>query len=175
MKDITDGLTRDDYTYFMPVPTRWNDNDMLGHVNNVVYYSYFEAVIVQFVMHEMGVDWLKSQIIPYATATRCRFWRPIAFPVTVEAGLVIERIGDTSATYGVALFAEGDDRPAATGQWVHVWVDRDEERPVGIPAHERALAAALDVVAARLRCASIAARTAPRAHLTNVESFLTDV
>ncbi|MCP5370636.1 MAG: acyl-CoA thioesterase [Hyphomicrobiales bacterium] len=132
MKNVKDGLTRGDYAYFMTVPTRWNDNDMLGHVNNVVYYSYFEAVVVQFVMREMGLDWHGWQNIPYAVETRCRFWRPIAYPVLVEAGLVIEDLGSSSVTYGVALFAEGDDRPAATGHFVHVWVDRDSERPIVI-------------------------------------------
>ena len=91
-------MHRSDYRYFMTVPTRWNDNDMLGHVNNVVYYSYFEAVVVQFVMREMGLDWLKWQNIPYAVETRCRFWRPIAYPAIVEAGLVIERLGGSSVT-----------------------------------------------------------------------------
>ncbi|MCB2099412.1 MAG: acyl-CoA thioesterase [Rhodobacterales bacterium] len=132
-------MHRSDYRYFMTVPTRWNDNDMLGHVNNVVYYSYFEAVVVQFVMREAGLDWEHWPVLPFAIETRCRFWRPIAYPAIVEAGLVIERLGGSSVTNAVGLFTADDDRPAATGHFVHVWVERDGERPVTIPDEVRAV------------------------------------
>lgn len=129
---------REDYPYRMIIPTRWNDNDMLGHVNNVVYYSYFEAVVVRFVQEETQTDWASASEIPYAAESLCRFIRPVKFPQTLEAGMRIERMGNSSVTYNLALFAEGEEKPAATGHWVHVWVDRDEERPVPIPDRARA-------------------------------------
>jgi acyl-CoA thioester hydrolase len=129
---------RGDYPYRMTIPTRWNDNDMLGHVNNVVYYSYFEAVVVRFVMEETGTDWGSAPFIPYAVESLCRFVRPVKFPQTLEAGMRVEKIGSSSVTYDMALFAEGDERPAAIGHWVHVWVDRKNERPVPIPDAVRA-------------------------------------
>ena len=139
---MTDGKIekrRTDYPYRMTIPTRWNDNDMLGHVNNVVYYSYFEAVVVRFIMEETGTDWGAAPTIPYAAESLCRFLRPVKFPQTLEAGMRIEKIGTSSATYDMAVFAEGDDSPAATGHWVHVWVDRKTERPVPVPDSVRAV------------------------------------
>ncbi|MCW8835433.1 MAG: acyl-CoA thioesterase [Rhodospirillales bacterium] len=125
-------LTRSDFTYFMDVPTRWNDNDMLGHVNNVIYYSYMEAVVVRFVSEVLGVDWYTSPLIPYAAESLCRFKRPLAFPQKVEAAMRISHIGNTSFSYELALFAEGDDALYAEGRWVHVMVERESERPTPI-------------------------------------------
>jgi len=83
---------RDNFPYLISVPTRLSDNDMLGHVNNVIYYRYIEAVVVRFQMEEAGVDWLKDKISPQAVETRCRFHHPLSFPETVDAGLRVERI-----------------------------------------------------------------------------------
>ena len=106
--------SRDDFPYLISVPTRWGDNDMLGHVNNVVYYRYFEAVVVRFQMEETGVDWLKDKISPQAVETLCRFHRPLSFPETVDAGLRVGRIGNSSVTFNIALFGEKEKTPAST-------------------------------------------------------------
>ena len=114
---------RRDFSYRISIPTRWSDNDMLGHVNNVSYYRYFEAIVVRFQMEEAGVDWLKDKISPQAVETLCQFHRPLSFPETVEAGLRVERIGNSSVTFEIALFSEENETPAASGHFVHVFVD----------------------------------------------------
>lgn len=123
---------REDYSYFLSIPTRWNDNDMLGHVNNVIYYSYFEAIVTKFVQEEMGVDWATAPEVPYTAENLCRFRRSLRFPETVEAALRISKIGNTSYTYELALFSQGAETPAADGYWVHVMVARDSEKPLPI-------------------------------------------
>ena len=129
--------TREDFPYRIPVPTRWSDNDMLGHVNNVLYYRYFEAVVVRFQMEEAGVDWLNDKVSPQAVETLCRFHRPLSFPETVEAGLRIDRIGNSSLTFQIALFGENEENPAATGHFVHVFVNAESLKPEPIPAEKR--------------------------------------
>lgn len=123
---------REDYSYFLSIPTRWNDNDMLGHVNNVVYYSYFEAIVTKFVQEEMGVDWALAPEVPYTAENLCRFRRSLKFPETVEAALRISKIGNSAYTYELALFSEGVVEAAADGYWVHVMVTREGEKPVPI-------------------------------------------
>ena len=130
---------RDRYRHFRTIQTRWRDNDVYGHVNNVVYYQYFEAIVVRFLMEEVGPDWLKAPFIPLAVETQCRFRRPLSFPETVEAGLRISRLGGSSVIQTLALFGEGDDQPAATGRFVHVYVERETNRPTPIPAAFRAI------------------------------------
>ncbi len=127
------GHTRGDFRYWLTVPTRWSDNDMLGHVNNVVYFRYFEAAVVHMLIHEAGLDWLRDPSIPYAVDIRCHFRRPLSFPATVDAGLRVDKLGTTSVTYGLALFAATDAEPAAVGHFVHVYVDRQTEQPTTIP------------------------------------------
>ena len=128
---------REDFPYRMTVPTRWSDNDMLGHVNNVLYYRFFEAVVVRFQMEEASVDWLKDKVSPQAVETLCRFHRPLSFPETVEAGLRVQRIGNSSVTFEIALFGEKDEMPAATGHFVHVFVDAKTLMSRPIPAPKR--------------------------------------
>lgn len=131
--------TRDDFPYRMSIPTRWGDNDMLGHVNNVLYYRYFEAVVVRFQMQEAGVDWLNDRVSPQAVETLCRFHRPLSFPETVEAGLRVERVGNSSVTFAIALFGEDDETPAASGHFVHVFVDSETLKSQPIPDNKRAV------------------------------------
>ena len=130
---------RDDFPYLISVPTRWGDNDMLGHVNNVVYYRYFEAVVVRFQMEEAGIDWLKDKISPQAVETLCRFHHPLSFPETVDAGLRVGRIGNSSVTFEIALFGEKEKTPAATGHFVHVFVEAETLKPKTIPEPMRAV------------------------------------
>ena len=130
---------REDYRYFMTIPTRWMDNDMLGHVNNVTYYRFFEAVVVRFSMEEGGLDWHNDPAIPYAVESMCRYWRPVSYPETVDAGLRVSRMGASSVTYEIGLFTAGAPEPAATGHFVHVFIDRTTERPRPIPPAMRAV------------------------------------
>ncbi len=128
----------DDFPYRITLPTRWGDNDMLGHVNNVVYQRFYEAVVVRFVMEEAGLDWTADPHIPLLVEALCRFHRPLSFPETVHGGLRVAAIGTSSVTYALALFGEGAAAPASTGQWVHVFVDRETDKPAPIPAAIRA-------------------------------------
>ncbi|MDX1594004.1 MAG: thioesterase family protein [Gammaproteobacteria bacterium] len=125
------------YPYRVAVPARWGDADLLGHINNVAYYRYFEVVVVDFIARPCGIDWLRDPVIPYAAESRCRFLRPLRFPGNFLAALRVVRIGTTSVTYDLALFDESDGQLAATGDWVHVFVDRTSERPVAIPRDVR--------------------------------------
>lgn len=131
------GATRADYRHFLDIPTRWMDNDVYGHVNNVVYYSFFDTVINAFLVESGALDIHESPVIGLAVETKCRFHAPLAFPQIVDAGLRIGHLGTRSVRYEVGLFARGDDRAAAEGHFVHVFVDRASRRPVAIPEKTR--------------------------------------
>jgi acyl-CoA thioester hydrolase len=128
---------RDEYRYFVEMPTRWHDNDQLGHVNNVTYYRFFENIIASFTMDVLGIDWMHDPVIPLAVETSCRFWRPLSFPETVEVGLCVAHMGTTSIIYNIGLFSQGHETAAASGRFVHVFVDRDAQTPVDLPASAR--------------------------------------
>jgi len=134
---------REDYEHFLAIPTRWMDNDVYGHVNNVVYYSYFDTVVNQYLIAEGGLDIEKSPVIGLVVETLCRYFKPITFPETIEAGLRVGKLGNSSVRYEVGLFRAGDAEPAATGHFVHVFVDRATRRPLSIPAAIRAALARL--------------------------------
>jgi acyl-CoA thioester hydrolase len=125
--------TRAHYRHFLRIPTRWMDNDRYGHVNNVVYYSYFDTAVNEHLIREGGLDIDLDPVVAYVVETACRFHRPVAFPDTVEAGLAVRRLGRSSVAYDVAIFAGAVDAPAASGRFVHVWVDRVAGRPAPIP------------------------------------------
>lgn len=129
---------RADYPRFLEIPTRWMDNDIYGHVNNVVYYSYFDTVINQYLIEAGGLDIHGGGIIGIAVESQCRFHRSLEFPDVIDAGLRVGRLGNTSVRYEIGLFRRGDEEPAATGHFVHVFVDRASRRPVPIPAGMRA-------------------------------------
>ena len=122
------------YRHFRTITTRWMDNDVYGHVNNVVYYSYFDTVINSFLIEAGGLDIHTGAVIGIAVESQCRFHRSLAFPDRVDAGLRVGRLGNTSVRYEVGLFRRGDESPAATGHFVHVFVDREQRRPTPIPA-----------------------------------------
>jgi acyl-CoA thioester hydrolase len=138
-------LTRADFGRFLAIPTRWLDNDSYGHVNNVVYYSYFDTVVNEHLIREGGLDIRDGPVIGLVVETCCRFHRPLSFPDVVDAGLRVVRLGTTSVKYEIGLFAAGEREPAATGHFVHVWVDRTTNRPTAIPATIRAALAPLVV------------------------------
>ena len=126
------------YRRFLAIPTRWMDNDSYGHVNNVTYYSYFDTAVNQHLIVDGGLDIASGQAIGLVAETMCRFRKPLSFPDTVDAGLRVVKIGTSSVRYEIGLFLQGDDEPAATGYFVHVWVDRVTQRPVPVPPVIRA-------------------------------------
>jgi acyl-CoA thioester hydrolase len=130
--------TRADYRHFLGIPTRWMDNDVYGHVNNVVYYSYFDTVVNSYLIEKGALDIAASPVIGLAVESKCRFMHELTYPEIVEAGLRVGRLGNTSVRYEIGLFRAGRDEPAATGYFVHVYVDRATRRPVTLPPALRA-------------------------------------
>jgi acyl-CoA thioester hydrolase len=127
----------DDYPHVLPVPTRWMDNDVYGHVNNVVYYSYFDTVINAWLIREGGLDIHGGEAIGVCAESHCSYAASLAFPETVQAGLRVSRLGRSSVRYEIGLFQESGT-PAAEGWFVHVFVDRASRRPVDVPPSVRA-------------------------------------
>jgi acyl-CoA thioester hydrolase len=126
--------TRADYPHFLRISTRWSDNDVYGHINNVVYYSYFDTVVNEYLLRAGVLDFSEGETIGLVVETRCNFFAPVVFPEPIAAGLRVEKLGNTSVRYEVAIFADGDDEAAAQGHFVHVYVDRATRRPVPLPA-----------------------------------------
>jgi acyl-CoA thioester hydrolase len=126
---VTGEESRDAYVHWLAIPTRWMDNDAYGHVNNVVYYSYFDTVVNQYLVAEGLLDIEKSPSFGVVVETMCRFRGPIAFPEVVDAGLRVASIGNTSVRYEIGIFRRGEDKAAAFGHFVHVYVDRETRRP----------------------------------------------
>ena len=124
---------RDDYRVFYPITTRWMDNDLYGHVNNVTYYSYFDTAVNQYLIEAGGLDIHNGAIVGFVVSSSCSYRRPIAFPERIEAGLRVERLGNSSVQYGIGIFRKGDAAICAHGEFVHVFVDRAENRSVPIP------------------------------------------
>jgi acyl-CoA thioester hydrolase len=125
---------RDQYLYFLPLTTRWKDNDVYGHVNNVEYYSYFDTVINTYLIREGGLDIHHGPAIGLCAESHCKFLGELVFPETIEAGLRVEHLGNSSVRYGIGLFRQGHDAPAAEGWFVHVFVDRGTRRSVPLPS-----------------------------------------
>jgi acyl-CoA thioester hydrolase len=131
-------MFRHAYPAFLAIPTRWMDNDIYGHVNNVTYYAYFDTVVNEHLVRAGGLDIRNGPAIGIVVETACRFHEPLAFPDVVDAGLRVVAIGRSSVRYEIGLFREGGDEAAATGRFVHVWVDRVQRRPVPVPQPIRA-------------------------------------
>ena len=126
--------TRQDYHYFLSIPTRWMDNDVYGHVNNVHYYSFFDTVIADYLIHHGGLHFGEDPVVGFAIESLCQYKRSIAYPEIVEAGLRVARIGNSSVRYAIGIFTAGYAEPAATGYFVHVFVDRtNDNRPAPVP------------------------------------------
>ncbi|HTI19171.1 MAG TPA: thioesterase family protein [Trinickia sp.] len=130
--------SRSTYRHFLSIPTRWMDNDVYGHVNNVVYYSYFDTVVNEYLIRTGVLDIERSQTIGLVVETQCNYFLPFVFPERVTAALRVARIGASSVRYEVGLFKEGADEAAAQGHFVHVYVDRVTRRPVTLPDALRA-------------------------------------
>src|SRR3954454_15246990 len=131
------------YPHRALITTRWKDNDVYGHVNNVEYYSYFDTVINEYLIQAGGLDIQDGSVIGLCAESHCTFHGPLAFPGTVEAGLRVGQLGRSSVRYEIELREQGASDAAATGWFVHVFVDRSTRRPVEIPAGLRAALASL--------------------------------
>ncbi len=136
---------RSAYKAFFTLPTRWMDNDIYGHVNNVNYYSYFDTAIAHYLMQQGGLNPWKSEVIGFCVESGCRFRKAIHFPETITAGLKVRRLGRSSVTYEIGLFREDDDETSADGYFVHVFVERETQKPSPLPdAIRKALSALVD-------------------------------
>jgi acyl-CoA thioester hydrolase len=130
--------TRERYRHFQAIPTRWIDNDLYGHVNNVRYYEYFDTVINRYLIDAGGLDIHNGPVIGIAVETMCRFHRSLVYPDVVDAGLRVGHLGRSSVRYEIGLFRAGDAPPAATGHFIHVFVERGSQTPTPIPDPIRA-------------------------------------
>ncbi len=128
---------RDDYAHLEPVYTRWMDNDVYGHVNNAHYYSYFDSAINRYLIAAGGLDIHGGEVVGFVVSSRCDYFRPIAYPDAIEVGLRADRIGNSSVTYGLAIFVAGDEEARAAGTMTHVFVNRASSRPVSLPPRLR--------------------------------------
>jgi acyl-CoA thioester hydrolase len=131
---------RSDYRHFRPIPTRWMDNDIYGHVNNVHYYSYFDTAVNQFLIERGVLDIHHGAVVGFVVETACSYFKPLAFPDLVHAG-----IGNTSVRYELGLFRNDDVQVAAAGSFTHVYVDRASGKPVSVPEPVRMALAPLMV------------------------------
>jgi acyl-CoA thioester hydrolase len=130
---------RSAYRAFRTISTRWMDNDAYGHVNNVVYYSWFDTVVNAHLIEQGVLDIHHGETIGLVIETQCNYFASVAFPQTVEAGLRVARIGQSSVRYEVGLFVQGEPLTAAKGHFIHVYVDRVNRRPTPLPAPLKAV------------------------------------
>ena len=132
---------RGDYRHFQPITTRWHDNDIYGHVNNVEYYAFFDTVINRWLIAEGGLD-INSrepgEVIGLCVESHCAYRAGFSFPEDVEAGLRVGKLGNSSVRYEIGLFKPGEEEPAASGWFVHVFVDATSRRPAVMPERLRA-------------------------------------
>jgi acyl-CoA thioester hydrolase len=124
---------RSSYKVFRAIGTRWMDNDVYGHVNNVVYYSWFDTAVNATLIEQGVLDIHTGSTIGLVVETQCFYFSPLAFPQTIDAGIRVAKLGTSSVRYEVGLFAQGEDKTAARGHFVHVYVDRETRRPVPLP------------------------------------------
>ena len=124
---------RSAYRVFRSMTTRWMDNDAYGHVNNVVYYSWFDTAVNAYLIEQGVLDIAHGETIGLVVETQCRYFAPLAFPQTVEAGIRVARLGASSVRYEIGLFAQGAPLTAASGHFIHVYVDKATRRPTPLP------------------------------------------
>lgn len=126
-------ITRAEFPHFLTLSTRWMDNDVYGHVNNALYYGFFDTAINQYLIAESDLDVTKGEVIGFAAESHSQYLQPIAFPDVIEIGLRVGKLGNSSVRYELAIFKTGEMFAAATGFFVHVFVDRQTQRPVSMP------------------------------------------
>ena len=120
------------YPYQTAITTRWNDNDIYGHINNVAYYAFFDSAANRYLIAEGGLDIATSAVIGVVVESKCNYHAPLAYPESITAGVRVDKLGNRSVTYGIAIFGHGE-LAAAHGHFVHVFVDRVTRKPVEIP------------------------------------------
>ena len=125
---------RGDYRAFYPVTTRWADNDSYGHVNNVVYYAWFDSAVNRYLIEEGGLDIGGGEVVGFVVSSGCEYLTPVSYPEPVEVGIRVDRLGNSSVRYGVAIFRPGEDAACAYGYFVHVFVERATNRSAAVPA-----------------------------------------
>lgn len=138
MTERTSPQTRAAYVHFCDIATRWMDNDMYGHVNNVVYYAYFDTAVNQYLIRQGVLDPLTSPNIGLVVETQCRYFSPVAFPDLVQVGLRVAKIGNSSVRYEMGIFKNDEELACAEGHFVHVYVDRNSNRPTPLAPPFRA-------------------------------------
>ena len=126
-------IHRSDYSYFHSITTRWADNDIYGHVNNVVYYSYFDTVANQYLIEFADFKPISNTIIGVVVHSNCTYIKAITYPDKIEAGLTVKKLGKSSVTYGIGIFKKGEKNASAYGEFVHVFVNRKDNQPTSIP------------------------------------------
>jgi acyl-CoA thioester hydrolase len=134
---------RSAYKAWRTIPTRWADNDAYGHVNNVVFYSWFDTAVNAWLVEAGLLDIEQGNPIGLVVGTRCVYFGPLAFPQAAEAGIAVEQLGTSSVTYRIGIFGEGFETAAAQGEFTHVYVDRANRRPIPLPEQWRAKLEAL--------------------------------
>lgn len=131
--------TRGDFRHFSSITTRWMDNDAYGHVNNVVYYSWFDTVVNQFLIENGVLDIEDGPVIGLVIETQCNYFASVAFPERITAGVCVSKLGNSSVRYEVGIFRDGEEEASAQGHFVHVYVDRITRRPAALPDALRTL------------------------------------
>lgn len=135
--------SRKDYSWFTAITTRWSDNDIYGHVNNVIYYSYFDSVANRYLIDEGGLNIHDGDTVGLVVNSGCDYYTPVAYPEALQGALRVDRLGNSSVQYGIGIFREGVDLACANGTFTHVFVDRASSRPVPIPPKMREALAAI--------------------------------
>lgn len=134
---------RRDYKHLQPITTRWHDNDIYGHVNNVVYYGFFDTAVNNYLIQQGGLDIQDGDIVGFVVSSACDYFASIAYPDLIEVGLRVAKLGNSSVQYELAIFREGEQEASAAGRFVHVFVERASNRPTAIPPRLRAALEAL--------------------------------
>ncbi|MGM0563575.1 MAG: acyl-CoA thioesterase [Pseudomonadota bacterium] len=125
--------TRDSYPHFHTLQTRWMDNDVYGHVNNVTYYSYFDTAVNEYLIAQGALDIENSRVIGLVVETGCRYSAPVAFPEVLDIGVRVAKLGNSSVRYEIGVFRQGEELASAEGFFIHVYVDRTSNKPVPLP------------------------------------------
>jgi acyl-CoA thioester hydrolase len=124
---------RSDYPHLQPITTRWHDNDIYGHVNNVTYYSFFDSAVNSYLIERGGLDIHDGEVVGFVVSSSCDYFASIAYPDLIEVGVRVGKLGNSSVQYELAVFKVGEAEACAAGRFVHVFVDRASNRPVAIP------------------------------------------
>ena len=137
------GAARADFAHFLAIPPRWMDNDVYGHVNNVVYYSYFDTAVNQFLIERGVLAIHQGEVVGFVVDSGCAYFSSVTFPDTVHAGIRVAKLGNSSVRYEIALYRNDDPLPCAAGHFVHVYVERSSNRSTSIPANVREVLATI--------------------------------